>query len=270
MNKTVFTKTDILNQLQAMGAPTDSVVLMHSSLRAIGNIDGGAEALLDTLIEYFTRDGGLFCIPTHTWRNMDKDITLDMTSDENCLGALSGIAIRDGRGIRSENPTHSMVVFGDRDRALDFISNEPFVTFGTSADSCYGKLYDMGGKILLVGVAQNRNTYIHAVEDMLSMPNRVSAESRSVAIKRLSGEIVRRDVFVHQTDYTNDVSLRYVKYETPFRYHGCITDGFIGNAPTQLCDARKIKETIELINKNSVDDVLKTELPIPQNLYCNK
>lgn len=270
MNKTVFTKTDILNQLQVMGAPTDSVVLMHSSLRAIGNVEGGAEALLDTLIEYFTRDGGLFCIPTHTWRNMDKDITLDMTSDDNCLGALSGIAIRDGRGIRSENPTHSMVVFGDRDRALDFISNEPFVTFGTSADSCYGKLCDMGGKILLVGVAQNRNTYIHAVEDMLSMPNRVSAESRSVAVKRLSGEIVRRDVFVHLTDYTSDVSLRYVKYETPFRYHGCITDGFIGNAPTQLCDARKIKETIELICKNSDEDVLRTEWPIPQNLYCNK
>ena len=127
----------------------------------------------------------------------------------------------------------------------------------------------MNGKILLVGVAQNRNTYIHAVEHMLSMPNRVSAGTRPVTVKRLSGEIVRRDVFVHETDFTNDVSLRYVKYETPFRYHGCITDGFIGNAPAQLCDARKIKETIELIFKNSDEDVLSTELPIPQKLYCN-
>ena len=54
-----------------------------------------------------------------------------------------------------------------------------------------------------------------------------------------SGDIV----YFHLTDYIDDVSLRFVKYETPFRYHGCIIDGFIGNAPTQLCDARKIKET---------------------------
>lgn len=265
-----YTKSDIINQLRAMGAPTDSVVLMHSSLRAIGNIDGGAEVLLDTLIEYFTRDGGLFCIPTHTWKNLDREITLDMTSDETCLGAFSSFAIRDGRGVRSENPTHSMVVFGDRDRALQFIANDAFVRFGTSADSCYGKLCDMGGKIMLVGVAQNRNTYIHAVEDMLGMPNRVSAETRPVAVRRPGGEIVHRETFVHKTDFTDDVSLRYVKYETPFRYHGCITDGFLGNAPVQLCDARKIKETVELIYRNSDEDVLATEWPIPQKLYCNK
>lgn len=265
-----YTKSDITAQLRAMGAPTDSVVLMHSSMRAVGNVDGGAEALLDTLIEYFTRDGGLFCVPTHTWRNLDREITLDMTSDENCLGAFSGIAIRDGRGVRSENPTHSMVVFGDRARAEEFISGEQHIRFGTSADSCYGKLCDMGGKIMLVGVAQNRNTYIHAVEDMLGMPNRVSAETRPVAVKRKSGEVVKRDLFTHYTDFTDDVSLRYTKYETPFRYHGCITDGFLGNAPVQLCDARKIKETLELIFRNSDEDVLKTEWPIPQKLYCNR
>lgn len=265
-----YTKSDITAQLCAMGAPTDSVVLVHSSLRAIGKVDGGAEALLDAFIEYFTRDGGLFCVPTHTWKYLDREITLDMASDETCLGAFSSIAISDGRGVRSENPTHSMVVFGDRDRALRFIADDAFVNFGTAADSCYGKLCTMGGKIMLVGVAQNRNTYIHAVEDMLSMPNRISANPRTVAVKRLSGESVKREVYVHETDFTDDVSLRYVKYETPFRYHGCITDGFIGDAPVQLCDARRIKETVELIYKNSDEDVMCTELPISQALYCNK
>ena len=114
-----FTKDDILNQLASLGAPRDSIVLMHSSFSLVGNVEGGAKALLDALIEYFTRDGGLFCIPTHTWHNLDKDITLDMNDSGTCLGLLPDLAAADERGIRSQNPTHSMVVFGDRERALD-------------------------------------------------------------------------------------------------------------------------------------------------------
>ena len=271
MKSNVYTKADITAQLCAMNAPTDKIVLMHSSLRAIGRVGGGGEALLDCLIEYFTRDGGLFCVPTHTWGNIGKDITLDMTSDDNCLGAFSKIAINDGRGLRSAHPTHSMVVFGDRARAEEFVRDELDVRTATSPESCYGKLYNLGGKILLVGVAQNRNTYIHAVEEMLSTPNRIRSVPHKTTVKLPTGEIVYREICGHSTDFTNDVSLRYVKFDIPFRYHGCITDGFIGDAPAQLCDAVKIKETVELIYKNGEgEDILRTELPINPKLYCNK
>ena len=270
MDKILYTRTDILNQLRAMGAPTDSIVLMHSSLRAIGEVEGGASALLDTLIEYFTSDGGLFCVPTHTWHNLNKEITLDLTGEDHCLGALSTLAIRNGRGLRTENPTHSMVIFGDRAKAEAFSADEPFVTSGTAPESCYGKLYTMGGKVLLVGVAHNRNTYLHAVDEILEIPDRLSEKPYKTTVKRPSGEIVERETHGHRTSFTNDVSLRFVKYETAFRYHRAITDGFIGNAPAQLCDARKMKEVMELILKNSGEDVLKNEFPIPQNHYCNK
>lgn len=265
------TKQDIINSLAKMNAPTDSVVLMHSSLRAVGEIDGGAEALLDAMIEYFTRDGGLFCVPTHTWNNLGKPITVDMSSDETCLGAFSSVAIRDGRGIRSQNPTHSMVVFGDRKKAEQFIADEPFVKSSTAPEGCYGKLYSMGGYVLLVGVAQNRNTYIHSIDEMLGVPNRMETKPNKTTIKMPSGELIHRDLLLYYTDFIDDVSLRFVKYDTPFRYHGCITDGFIGNAPVQLCDARKMKQTVQLIFENSNGvDVLEGEKPIPQKFYCIK
>ena len=266
-----YTKSDIYRQLEAMNAPTDSVVLMHASLRAIGPVEGGTEGLLDALIEYFTRDGGLFCVPTHTWHNLGKEITLDMASDDSCLGAFSTVALRNGTGIRSESPTHSVVVFGDREKAMALIADEPFAKSSTAPESCYGKLYSLGGKVLLVGVAQNRNTYIHAVEEMLQTPNRMMKKPLPCAVKRANGDIVQRDVLLYEADFVEDVSWRFVKFDTPFRYHGCITDGFLGNAPAQLCDAVKMKETIELIYRNSGSvDVLDTELPIPQKFYCNK
>ena len=66
----IYTKSELLSQLEALHIPRDRVVLMHSSLRLIGQIEGGAAALLDVLIEYFTAEGGLFCVPTHTWANL--------------------------------------------------------------------------------------------------------------------------------------------------------------------------------------------------------
>lgn len=263
----IFTKDDIIRQLDALHTPKGVPVLFHSSLRAIGPVEGGAEALLDILVEYFTRDGGLFCVPTHTWHNLDKEITLDVISDDNCLGAFSTVALRDSRGIRSENPCHSMVVFGDK--AQDFVKDELNVPTPTAPVSCYGKLYDMGGYVLLAGVAHNKNTFLHTVDEMLNIPNRMGDKPIPMAVRRKDGKILSRELRIFYTDYTEDISYRFTKYETAFRYHRCITDGFLGNAPAQLCSARKMKETIELIYRNcSGADPLADEEAIPQKWYC--
>ncbi len=263
----VFTKEDIFHQLEAMNAPRDSIVLMHSSLRLIGNVEGGASGLLDILISYFTEKGGLFCVPTHTWHRLDDKITLDMKSADTCLGAFSSVAIEDGRGLRTESPTHSMVIFGDRKRAAELAEGEKQALTPTAPQTLYGKLFDLSGYVLLVGVAQNRNTYLHTVDEMLKIPNRMDTKKIPVSILRENGEISCRSLALFYTDYTEDISDRFVKYDTPFRYHGCITDGFLGNAPAQLCNARKMKEVVEMIYQNSPTDPLKTEQPIPQKYY---
>jgi aminoglycoside 3-N-acetyltransferase len=241
---------------------------MHSALRLVGQVEGGAKTLLDALIEFFTKDGGLFCVPTHTWGFLKKEITLDVGNPQTCLGKFSDLAVADPRGIRSLNPTHSMVVFGDRERAVDFIKDETEINSGTDPKSCYGKIYREGGFVLLVGVGQSRNTYLHCVDEMLGIPNRLSAEPRDVVVKLPSGELVKKKIRTHKTDYTSDVSMRFPRYEMAFRYHGAITDGFIGNAPTQCCDAVIMKQAMERIIKNSEGvDPLSINTPIPPKWY---
>ena len=122
---------------------------------------------------------------------------------------------------------------------------------------------------MLVGVAHNRNTYLHCVEEIIGTANRLTPEPLGVTVRLKSGELVRRKLRAHQTDFTNDVSLRFPKYETAFRYHGAIRDGFVGNAPTQLCDARIMKEVMERIMVNSAgEDPLADEKAILPKLYC--
>ena len=232
MERKTYTKKEIFAQLEAMHAPTGSIVLMHSSLRSVGAVEGGAGGLLDVLIEYFTRDQGLFCVPTHTWNDFGKEIALDVSVAQNSLGAFSAVAAQDPRGLRTENPTHSMVIFGDRARAEQFAEDEKHIVTPTSPESCYGKLCTEGGYVLLVGVAHNRNTYLHSVAEMLKLPNRMADTPKPAPVRRSTGEVVPRMLTLYHTDYITDISLRFPKYETAFRYWGCIRDGFIGNAPT--------------------------------------
>ena len=268
MMSRIYTKADIFAQLDTMRIPRDRVVLMHSSLRLVGAVEGGAKGLLDILIDYFTSEGGLFCVPTHTWMSLNKEITLDMSDPNTCLGAFSDFCAADPRAVRTEHPSHSMAVFGDPDRVRAFVKDEPTVTTCTPPDGCYGKIYEMGGTILLVGVSHNRNTYLHCVDEMLNIPNRMSDKIMSLTVKRPTGEVVARPIQFMECDFTDDISLRFPKYEIPFRYHHAITDGFLGNAPVQACDARIMKEVMERIFYAAGDeDPLQGEKPIPPKWY---
>ena len=264
----MFTKKDIINQLEKMGATPGGIVHMHTALRLIGEVEGGANGLLDALIDYFTRDGGLFCLPTHTGDNFGKPIMLDMTSSESHLGAFPIIATEDGRGLRTMNPSHSIVIFGDRDRALDYAKSETKIDSPTSPEGCYGKLYELDGTILLVGVGQAKNTYIHAVEEMLGVPNRMTKELYDFKVKDIDGKITEQKMHWFDESAYGDVSLRFSKFELPFRYHKIIKDGFVGNAPAQLCSARDIYRVLEKIYKNPEGkDPLANEMPVQPKWY---
>ena len=266
----MFTKKEIIKQLYDLKAPTDRIVLIHSSLKAIGPVEGRAEALLDTFVEYFTSGGGLLCIPTHTWDRIGDEtgITLDFRNPQTCIGTLPNIAAKHKNAIRSCHPTHSMAVFGDKKRAAEFVSGEDTFITPANPNGCYGKIYSNDGYILLIGVSHNRNTYLHCVEEMLNVQNRIAKEPKKATVQFSDGTVKERMLHPHEAVGIGDVSLKYPKFEQAFRYHNCITYGKIGNADVQLCSARKMKDVMELIYLRSDKmDLLADDTPIPAEYY---
>lgn len=264
----MLTKEKLYSQLEAMGAVPGVPVIMHTSLKKVGPIDGRAEALLDWLIEFFTRDGGLFCVPTHTWHLMfNKDVpTLDLNKTETCLGAFTRVAAAHKKAVRSPHPTHSMVVFGDD--AEKFVECEKNSITMVPPTGCYGKFYENKGKILLVGVGQESNTYMHSVEERLGVPNRNDKTTTETSIKYKDGRIEYRSIYQLLAEGIDDVSRQYPNYEAAFRYHGCITDGYIGDAKTQFCDAEGIYKVMKMIFERSAGcELLSDAAPISEEYY---
>ena len=109
------------------------------------------------------------------------------------------------------------------------------------------------------------------MDEILKTPDRMSEEPIRLTVKRLDGEVIERYITFYDESRYGDVSLRFTKYELPFRYLRCITDGFLGDAPAQLCDARGMKEAMELIYSRCGDrDPMSDEKPIPPAWYCKR
>ena len=248
-----------LNKFKNNGKP----VIVHSSLKSIGEIQGGADALIDALKEHFTKDGGILCIPTHTW----KTCVLDLNKSESCLGVLPTVAAGRLDGIRSMHPTHSMMVFGDINRCEEFVSNEKNVDSPTNPDGCYGNIFKEGGYVLLIGVGQEKNTCIHCVDEMLDIPNRLIKEGINAKIIYKDGSEETRHLRWFDP-IIPDVSVNFGKLEPAFRHFGAIEDGVLGNAKVQFCKTDKIKEAMEVIYRNSNGkEILADNLPLDENLY---
>ena len=259
----MLSKNDIKEQLQMLNLEKGKIVTVHTSLKAVGEIDGGGETLLSALIECFTSDGGLLCVPTHTW---NSDV-YDLRKAQSCIGVLPRLAAAHPDAIRTLHPTHSMAVFGERERAEAFVKNEQFADSPANPKGCYGKIYENDGYVLLIGVGQEKNTYLHCVEEMLDVSDRLTDYKVEKTIIHKDGTEEKRQLYWFD-EKIRDVSVYFPKFEKPFRLFGCIADARLGNAAVQVCTAQKMKEVIELIYKNNnFGELLDNNLPIDEKLY---
>ena len=166
-----YNKQQLKDQLKSMGLKGDETILIHSSMKSIGEVDGGADTVLDAWMEYFK--DGLLLLPTHTWKTVNADNPVyNPQTTPSCVGLLTNMFMKRDGVIRSLHPTHSMAGYGKN--AAEYLAGEEYNNTPCTPGGCYDRLKDAGGKVLLVGVGHERNTYIHSVEDVLNVPNRLS------------------------------------------------------------------------------------------------
>ena len=257
---------ELHGQLKGMGfLPTDTVMI-HSSLRAIGPTEGGALGLIGALRTYFSK--GLLLIPTHTWANVNPEHPeYDASATVPCIGTLPRIAAFHPDGVRSLHPTHSVAAFGER--AVEYVKGEELAGTPAPPDGCWGRLYEENAKILLAGVSQNRNTYLHAVEEMIGIPDRLSAEPYLVRGTDGRGFRWERPMRPHRCSLTADVSQYYPRYLPAFEKYGAVRFGQFGSARAEICSARKCAEVMRELWKQADGEIGVGESPIPEELYSH-
>lgn len=260
----MFTKTDLTLQLQQMGLKPTDTVLIHTSLKAVGEVENGADGLIDTFCDYLS--DGLFLVPTHTWASVNRNNPhFDVRTAVPCIGTLPRIAAQRKDGIRSLHPTHSIWAHGKDAEA--FVRGEENAGSPGAPGFCWDKLADRNAKILLIGVENNRNTFIHSVDERAGLADRISQDAYDAFITDWNGNEIIRPMHWHSCSKIRDVSQFYVNFEKPLVELGAQTFGKLGNATVRIVDAKKCQEIILRIYGRAQSDIFTEFREIPRELY---
>ena len=242
----MYTKNDLVCDIRALGVEDSDLLTVHTSLKAIGEIDGkgksGAETVIDALRTCVSE--GILMIPAHTYKNIREIPVFDIRRTMPCIGALPCVAVEmanqavdkgDMTCVRSMQVSHSVVAFGKR--AYEFVACDRKVNTRTPMAGCYGKLYYQGGKILLLGVDLSKNTFIHAIVEHIDA---TVYGATAVTVTDYDGKSWVQEELLTK----GPAAATFVHYQDALDAVGTITYGKIGNAESMLIDARKCFDVV--------------------------
>lgn len=223
-----YTKAGLKHDLAAMGLTGNETILIHSSMKSIGPVEGGADTVLDAWMEFFAE--GLLLLPTHTWRFINEENRVfDVRRSACCVGILPELFRQRPGVVRSLHPTHSMAAHG---------------------------------KVLLLGVTHARNTFIHSVEEVLNVPNRLTDKPMQMTVVDEAG--AQHNVYMrrHYNAQQPHISEDFVKLEQAYLDCGAARNTKFGDASCILCDAEGLfKVTRHVLAPNP--EAFVTEPVIP-------
>ena len=255
-----YTKNDIKEQLSALGIKPGDTVLIHTAYSKVGEVEGGPDAFIDAFCEYL--EGGRFIVPTHTWGNVTPENPVyDVRATVPCIGLLPRIAARRSDGMRTLHPTHSVWI-----RAADkeeLAASEKNAETPAPVGGLWWKLGELEAKILLIGVGLNRNTYIHAVDEIAELDDRLESEPFEVTVIDGKGGVRVRKMRRH----FNTGSENFGIFEPPLIHHGALTKGKLCDADTLVVDAKRCRDVLLGIYSKTSENLCLLGQEIPEKYW---
>ena len=220
----MLTQREIEEGLLALGLQPGAIVVVHSSLSSLGPVSGGANAVIDALIEAVGPEGTLM-MPTHPARDgrtFDPDV---IPSD---MGVISEtFRLRPGV-LRSRHPYHPVAGYGAR--AEEILSDHEESAVPDGPETPYGRLITLGGKVLHIGCDLDTMTLLHTVEAELDLPYLRELDMKYVGE---NGEVRAMTIRLCPGGHRGGV----LKFDRLFRAEGAMAVDAIGPAVCRLIDA---------------------------------
>jgi len=174
----IVTRDDVTAALRRVGLGRGDVLFVHNSIRSLGYVVGGPEAVVDALL-FTVGPTGHVTVPTFTScrttaRNKQHTV-FDVDETPSKLGIIGETLRRRPNAHRSVHPTKSLAAIGPRAEAL-----VAGAAGGTDfdIDGPYGRLVGMGAWVVYLGTRIGSNSMLHVVEDWLDLPYMADREAR--------------------------------------------------------------------------------------------
>lgn len=238
--KSHVTKEDVKRGLKRLGLKRGDVVGVHSSLSSFGYVEGGADPVIDALLETVGKEGAIV-MPAYSGNRKEiertrREAELGVTwkykilpynpQETPCWTGKIPDTFRKRKGaIRSLNPTHSLAAIGPK--ANELVQG-------------WNKLLEADGYILLMGVDLGCCSAMHLAEERVQLPPHI-LEKITPPPELL--EKYGADLGWSKWDIGYGPYPEFAKMEKPCKEHGIMKTVKIGRATTKLL---KLSELIDL------------------------
>lgn len=182
----MHTRPGLTRDLKALGVKPGDVLMVHASLRAIGDVAGGPDEVHLAIKDVITDDGTLLMYASCP-RYVDEIGRGNLTPDEEgeifdklpVFDASSARSARDNGalvelfrtwpGSRVNDHVARFVAWG---KHTDYLFSEQPWDFAFGKGSALERFTELDGKILLLGSDHNNVTYLHYAEHIGDFPDK--------------------------------------------------------------------------------------------------
>jgi aminoglycoside 3-N-acetyltransferase len=256
----VVVKTEIVEALKNVGLQRGDSVMVHTSLGKLGYVCGGAQAVIEALIECVGEEGTIM-MPTQSWKNLDPETGVHWDADEsewdiirenwpaydkaitptNTMGAVAEMFRSWPKAVRSDHPARSVAAWG---KHAEYLTKNHDISNIFGDTSPVGKLYDLDGNVLLIGVDYDKNTSLHLADVRAEYPGKHTCVEHSAVIE--NGKRVWKayeTLFVDGEDFV-DIGAAFEASHT-------VNRAKIGGAEIKLMKQRELVDfAVEWIENN--------------------
>ena len=215
---TLLTKDALVEGLRAAGVAPGQQLMAHCSLRSLGYVVGGAQTVLEALVEALGPDGTLM-MPTQSWKNLDPETGVHgpvprawwpvirreypaydkRITPTSTMGAVAEMLRGWPGALRSDHPARSVTALGQ---------NAFYLTHDLSLENIFGegspieRLYRLNGCVLLLGVGYDKNTSLHLADARAAYPGKHTVTEHSAVLRGGRREWVAYDtLYVDGEDF---------------------------------------------------------------------
>lgn len=232
----------LIRHLKALGLEAGDWVAVHSSMKSIGWVEGGPEAVISSLIKAVA-PGGLVMMPLFT---IPDEELIDLAVKPTYLGLLPETFRNFPGVVRSLHPTHSVGIYGPEAQGIaESHRNLTYIGHG----SPYHQLALNNGWVLHMGTTFNSSSIIHLAEVLAEVPYLDISYPRfekSFTARAMDGSLVRAE----PREIPGDSKMFYLVQEEMDR-RNLLRKGMIGQAVSIMARASEILDVaVEMMREN--------------------